>query len=46
MNPEIASAAGDGPLVNYRLIRLHLLAAILCLLLSMTGGFLYSLQFI
>jgi cytochrome c oxidase cbb3-type subunit 1 len=33
-------------LVSYRLIRWHLLAAAFFLLLSMTGGFLYSLQFL
>jgi cytochrome c oxidase cbb3-type subunit 1 len=46
LNPEIAAANDDGPLVNYRLIRFHLIAAILCLLVSMTAGFLYSLQFL
>ena len=33
-------------LVNYRLVRWHLIAAGAALLVSMTGGFLYSLQFI
>ncbi|MFT7669090.1 MAG: cytochrome c oxidase cbb3-type subunit 1 [Planctomycetota bacterium] len=36
----------DGPLVNYKLIKLHLIAAGACVLLSMMAGFLYSLQFI
>ena len=51
MNPATALAASDRPedsgsLVSYPLIRLHLMAAGIALLVSMIAGFLYSLQFI
>ncbi len=37
----------DGkPLVSYTIIRMHLIAAVVCMLISMTAGFLYSLQFL
>jgi cytochrome c oxidase cbb3-type subunit 1 len=37
----------DGrPLVSYKVIKLHLIAAGVALLVSMTAGFLYSLQFL
>jgi cytochrome c oxidase cbb3-type subunit 1 len=41
-DPQIRS----GSLVNYQLVRWHLMAAGVSILLSMTSGFLYSLQFI
>ena len=37
---------GDRPLVNYTIVRWHLLAGGFSLLISMAAGFLYSLQFI
>jgi cytochrome c oxidase cbb3-type subunit 1 len=36
----------DRPLVNYAIIRMHLFAAGFSLLISMSAGFLYSLQFV
>jgi cytochrome c oxidase cbb3-type subunit 1 len=36
----------DRPLVEYDLVRWHLAAAMVALVISMTAGFLYSLQFI
>ena len=42
----IRGEAASAHLVDYRLVRLHLGAAVLALLVSMTAGFLYSLQFL
>ncbi len=42
MQPQLSSE----PLVSYKLIKLHLIAAAIALLLSMAAGFLYSLQFL
>jgi len=42
MQPTLSSE----PLVNYKLIKLHLTAASIALLVSMAAGFLYSLQFL
>ena len=43
---EPVSNTADGPLVDYRLIKMHLTAAGVALLISMIAGFLYSLQFL
>jgi cytochrome c oxidase cbb3-type subunit 1 len=43
---SISVAHSTRPLVNYELIRWHMLAAAVSLLISMTAGFLYSLQFV
>ena len=45
MNTTAQDARG-GSLVNYRLVRWHLGAGIVALLVSMAAGFLYSLQFL
>ncbi len=44
--PHVAAAPSARPLVNYELIRWHLLAAAASLVVSMAAGFLYSLQFL
>lgn len=44
MNPSLT--ASNALLVDYTLVRRHLTAACVALLLSMTAGFLYSLQFL
>jgi cytochrome c oxidase cbb3-type subunit 1 len=44
-DPAAAPLAGE-PLVEYELIRKHLVAGALFLFLSMTAGYLYSLQFL
>ncbi len=47
MHAATLTPSEDGKsLVNYRLVKLHLTAAGIALLLSMTAGFLYSLQFL
>lgn len=44
--PEFQANQGSGPLVDYTLIKMHLTAAGVALLISMIAGFLYSLQFL
>lgn len=47
MNPAVSAATlEEGSLVNYRLVKAHLAAAGIALLVSMAAGFLYSLQFL
>ena len=47
MNAAISAATREeGSLVNYRLVKAHLAAAGVALLISMAAGFLYSLQFL
>ncbi|MFT5284189.1 MAG: cytochrome c oxidase cbb3-type subunit 1 [Planctomycetota bacterium] len=42
MQPQLSNE----PLVSYKLVKLHLIAACVALLISMSAGFLYSLQFL
>ena len=44
--PAVFEDDTDRPLVAYGLIRMHLIAGAVALLISMTAGFLYSLQFL
>jgi cytochrome c oxidase cbb3-type subunit 1 len=47
MNAAVSAATlEEGSLVNYRLVKAHLIAAGVALLVSMAAGFLYSLQFL
>ena len=49
MTPEggtITLKGEEGPLVSYKLIKWHIAAAGISILISMTAGFLYSLQFL